>query len=327
MLRLGPGHRAAEIASARAQLDRHQIAGALRHAPARKADQNPAIGDEFRDALVIGAGDLADVGQHQHRDMLVQRVADRARGDIGIGRQCPRQIIQARQQRLLVLRIGRGHQPDLAPLGRGVEQAHRTGRIGIGDDQAFALIAQFQRHLQRRLRHGAAGREVECGGGQRLAMGAQRLDAAVARAVAAGPDHRQLESLGAVVFGLQGQRHLPGGVAVERDIAELGQRLRRLRRVVMVDPVAEPQDLRLGDLGLGQRLDGAGAIGRPGLRHQFAGAARGLAGVEQADLRGAAARGRHDGDGPVRARGAGRVRRRSRPRAPSRHGPPSSHCR
>ena len=87
MLRRRPGERAAEITPAAAQFHRNQIVGAARHAFAGEADEQPAVLHELRHALVIGAGDLADVGKHEHRDAARKNVGDRAFAEVGVRRQ------------------------------------------------------------------------------------------------------------------------------------------------------------------------------------------------------------------------------------------------
>ena len=82
VLRLGPGERAAEIASADAQLHRQEVVDVARHVLPPDADEHAAVADEFRHR--IGIGDLADVRQHQHRDVLVQQALDIALVDVAV---------------------------------------------------------------------------------------------------------------------------------------------------------------------------------------------------------------------------------------------------
>ncbi len=148
MLRLGPAHGAAQIAPAGAQFYRHEAAHVFRHARPGKAQEHAAVFDKLLDPRMILADDTSDIDQRQHRHVLLQLGADGALAHIGIGRQRARQVIGAGQQRLLIFDIGGRNEPHLAPLGRRIEQAHRPGRILIGDDKPFRFVAQFQRQLE-----------------------------------------------------------------------------------------------------------------------------------------------------------------------------------
>jgi len=92
VLRRGPGKCAAQIASAHAQLHRHEIVDIRRHAAAGKAQQHAAILDKLRNTVIVRAGDVADIGQDQHRHVTRQRVFDRAFARVRIGCQRARQI-------------------------------------------------------------------------------------------------------------------------------------------------------------------------------------------------------------------------------------------
>ena len=75
MLRLLPGQAAAEAAPAAAQPDRHEIVVGLREAGAGEAHQHAALLDPGVEALADFRRQRADIGQHDHRQLLVEECA------------------------------------------------------------------------------------------------------------------------------------------------------------------------------------------------------------------------------------------------------------
>ena len=76
VLRLFPSQAAAETSAAMAQLDRHQVVIGLRQMGPRKTDQYPALRDPCRDAFANFRRERPDVGKHNHREFLVEKLRD-----------------------------------------------------------------------------------------------------------------------------------------------------------------------------------------------------------------------------------------------------------
>ena len=102
MLRLAPGHGAAQIAAADPQAHRHQSSVPLVVRGPAKRTRTPPLLTKLFTRRGIAAGDLADIGQEQHRNMLPDQLADVALCDFGERRQRPLQIINVGQKRLVV---------------------------------------------------------------------------------------------------------------------------------------------------------------------------------------------------------------------------------
>ena len=77
MLRLLPGQAAAERAAAAAQLDRHEIVVGLRQPRAGEAHQHAALVDPGREPVADFRRQRADVGHHDHRQLLVEELRHR----------------------------------------------------------------------------------------------------------------------------------------------------------------------------------------------------------------------------------------------------------
>ena len=75
LLRLFPGQAAAEAAAAAAQFDRHQIVVGLRQPRAGETHQHAALLDPCVEALANFGRQRADIGQHDHRQLLVEELA------------------------------------------------------------------------------------------------------------------------------------------------------------------------------------------------------------------------------------------------------------
>ena len=156
VLRLFPGETAAEAAAAAAQLHRHQIVIGLRQARAGKAHQHAALLDPCADAFANFRRQRADIGQHDHRQLLVEKLRDRllrraaiAEPHIGERRQRAGEIERRCQQRLRGI-VGRSaDDADGAPAPALVEQLHRAGRSFAGDFKPRDVVAQFDRKIER----------------------------------------------------------------------------------------------------------------------------------------------------------------------------------
>ena len=168
LLRLFPAQAAAEDAAAAAQLHRHQVvvggAGEMRTG---KAHQHAAIVDPFVE-LLARLRDVADIGEDQHRQMLVEEALDRFRrrdafgeADVGERIERAREIIGRADQRLRTVGGGAGHDADGAPAPALVEQLHGAGRALAGDLQPRHVVADFDRQVDHRVGFRGVGAEGE----------------------------------------------------------------------------------------------------------------------------------------------------------------------
>ena len=158
LLRLFPAQAAAQDAAAAAQLHRHQVvvggAGEMRTG---KAHQHAAIVDPFVEPLAR-FGDIADIGEDQHRQMLVEETLHRFRrrdafgeADIGERIERAREIIGRADQRLRAVGGRAGHDADGAPAPALVEQLHGARRALAGDLQPRHVVADLDRQIDHRL--------------------------------------------------------------------------------------------------------------------------------------------------------------------------------
>ena len=97
-------------------------------------------------------GDVADVGEDQHRQALLDELAHRLRGRAAIGEphvgerpERAREIIGRGEQRLRGVGGRAGDHADRAPAPALVEQRHRAGRALAGDLEAGDVVADFDR--------------------------------------------------------------------------------------------------------------------------------------------------------------------------------------
>ena len=157
MLRLFPGEAAAEAASAAAQLHRHEIVIGLRQAWSGKAHQHAALLDPRVEAFANFRRQRADIGQHDHRQLLVEELRDRllwraaiAEPHVGERRQRAGEIECRRQQRLRSVVARSADHADRAPAPSLVEQLHGAGRAFAGYFEPCDVVAQFNRQVERR---------------------------------------------------------------------------------------------------------------------------------------------------------------------------------
>ena len=99
VLRLFPGEAAAQDASAAAQLHRHQVIIGLRQTGAGKTHQHPALLDPRGQTFANLGRQGADICEHDHRQLLVEKLRDRllwraaiAKPYIGERRQCAGEV-------------------------------------------------------------------------------------------------------------------------------------------------------------------------------------------------------------------------------------------
>jgi hypothetical protein len=276
MLRLAPGHGAGEITLAHAQRHRHQRVGALRQMLAGEADQDAALLHEVGDLRFVRPGDAADIGQHQHRDMLRQQAGDVALGGFGVRPQRPFQVIGIGQQRLFA--AARRHDTGAAPHIAGVHQLHGTGAFLAAQRQALHAVAQIQRQGEMAFGAAAALAEMQRRRRQGFAIAAQRRHLDIGRAAIGGADGGHGEAAAVAPRRQQAQR-----AALRRQQADraLGlQRGKELLRAAILDAVAEPDDGRLVQLPARQCGGGGGAVAGPGHGGEPARQALGFARVQ-----------------------------------------------
>ena len=156
MLRLFPGQAAAEAAAAAAQFDRHQIVIGLRQPRAGKAHQHAALLDPGIEAFADFGRQRADIGQHDHRQLLVEELRDRllrraaiAEPHVGERRQRAGEIEGRGQQRLRGIAGRAADDADRAPAPSLVEQLHRAGGSFAGYFEPRDVVAQFDRQIER----------------------------------------------------------------------------------------------------------------------------------------------------------------------------------
>ena len=214
MLRLFPGKTAAEAAAAAAQFYRHQIVIRLREPRAGKAHQHPALLDPCADAFANLGRQRTDIGEHDHRQLLVEKLRDRllrraaiAEPHIGERRQRAGEIERRCQQRLRGV-VGRSaDDADGAPAPALVEQLDRAGGSFAGYFKPRDIVAQLDR-------------EIECGFG--LAGLRRKGVAGLADRRALGVD-RAHDTRGNAAIGAQHlHRHLRRGI-FGRDQSERGR--------------------------------------------------------------------------------------------------------
>ncbi len=279
MLRLFPGQTAAERAAALAQLDRDEIVLGLRQPWPCEPHQHAALVDPGIEALAELRGDGADIGEDDHRQLLVQKLCDAllrralvGEPDVGERRQRAGEIEGRRQQRLRGLAGRARDDADRAAAPALVEQLHRAGRALAGYFEPGDVVAQLDRQVERRFGFlvlraeriaGLADRrsllvERAYGADRDAAVGAQHLHRHLRRSVL-GRDQRQRR--GSAAFE-HGQAAIADGLA---------EALHEVLAAAGVDAVGEPGDLAVaGDfeetVDRSQRLD---AIDRIGLRREL----------------------------------------------------------
>ncbi len=166
-----------------AQGGRKKLIAALLESRSRKTDEHAA---RFKPGveLFLRAGDeLADIGEHDGRDLLGDElmhggrdIALARRDDVGVGGERALDIIEGREQRLGRLPRFARDDADPVPLRARVEKVDGACRPLACDLDARHLIANLEREVEAS--RGLAGslRDRECRLAQRLAAAGERLD-------------------------------------------------------------------------------------------------------------------------------------------------------
>ena len=101
------------------------------------------------------AGDVADIGEHDHRQVLVEECVTASAGDAPFGKphigeraERAREVIARGQQRLRRIGGRAGDDADGAPPPALVEQLHGAGRALAGDLEPRDVVADFDRQIE-----------------------------------------------------------------------------------------------------------------------------------------------------------------------------------
>ena len=104
------------------------------------------------------AGDIADIGEDHHRQVLIEEMRHRVRrrfalGEPHVGERIERahDVIARRQQRLRQFDAGAGDDADGAAAPALVEQLHGAGGTLAGNLDAGDVVADLDRQLELRL--------------------------------------------------------------------------------------------------------------------------------------------------------------------------------
>ena len=169
LLRLIPAQAASQDAAAAAQTNGHEIIIAGGRKPgAGEAHQHAPIIDPLAQALAGIGRHVADVGEDDHRHMLVNELFDGIRrrsalGDADVGKwaERPLQIKIGREQGLRGVRRRTGRNADGSAVPSLVEQLHGTGGVFRRDFQAGNVVANFNGQVELRFRLQLTGPEAE----------------------------------------------------------------------------------------------------------------------------------------------------------------------
>ena len=195
-LRLVPAQTAAERAPAAPQLDRNKIVVGGGKARAGEPHEHAAILDPARQAIMRLAGDIADIGEDQHRQVLVDEMRHRRRRrfalrqpDIGERPERPADVVARGEQRLRRIGGRAGDDADGAAAPAFVEQLHGAGRMLAGNLDPGDVIADFDRQIESRLGLAILGLERERSFAERQALEIERAHRAGLGRAGGGAQH------------------------------------------------------------------------------------------------------------------------------------------
>ena len=296
-LRLLPCQAAPQAAPAAPQFHRHQIVVACCQPRPGEAHQHAALRNPRVEAVADFRRQRADVGKHDHRQLLVEKLSDRHRRraaltkpDVGERRQRAGEIEGRGQQRLCGVAGCAGDDADGAPPPALVEQLHRAGRAFAGDFEARDVVAQFHRQVEVRLGLAILRTERKLRFADRRTFLVQRADKSGIASAAVGAQHLHRHFRRGVLGS--DQRMRGGSAAFENRQRAILNRLRQafgeFAAASGVDAVAEPDNLAVTGLGekarqRRQRLDSLDGIG---LRRELAQRHTRGAGRDQRDVAG-----------------------------------------
>ncbi len=249
-----PGQGAAEVAPAPAQAHRHEIVAAGGEPRPGEAQEQAALVDEGRDPFQGRGVEGADIGEHQHRDLGIEHLADRFRDaapaaglqHVGEGGERPREVIGRREERLGLVAGPAEDEADPAAASALVGQHHGAGRVLAGDLEPRDGVAQLHRQVEADRRRVGSAREREVGLGERQALGVEGPHRAGIAPVGGGPHHAHAELPTRRIGSGQRQRRRPLGLE-HGDLGAVapGQYREALRKGVAVRPrhaVVDPHD-------------------------------------------------------------------------------------
>ena len=207
-LRLVPAQAAAERAAAAAKLHRHEIVVGAGEARAGETHQHAAVLDPGDEPVARLARDIADVGQHDHRQVLLDEAAHRVGGrrHVGephVGERVERagQVIGRGEQRLRGVGGRAGDDADGAAAPALVEQLHGAGRALAGDLEPRDVVADLDRQVDLGVGLALVVLEGEARFAERQAFQVERADDAVLGAAGRGAQHLHGKRAGGIVGG------------------------------------------------------------------------------------------------------------------------------
>ena len=208
---LVPAQAAAEDTAAAPQPDRHEIVVGRGEPRPGETHQHAAVLDPAREPVVRIAGDVADVGEDEHRQVLVEKMRHRFRRRLAlrephIGERAERapDVVARGQQRLRRIGGRAGDDADGAAAPALVEELDRAGRALAGNLDARNIVANFDRQIEPRLGLAVRCLERERRLAEREALEIERAHGAALRRVRSRTQHLYAERAGGVVDGGEG---------------------------------------------------------------------------------------------------------------------------
>ena len=184
---------------------------------AGEAHQHAAVLDPGGEPVARLARDVADVGQHDHRHVLLDEAAHRLGGrrDVGephVGERIERagEIIGRGEQRLRGVGGRAGDHADGAAAPALVEQLHGAGRTLGRNFEPRDVVPDLDRQVDLGVGLALALLEGEARLAERQALQIERADDAVLAAAGGGAQHLHRERAGGVVGGGERMRASAG---------------------------------------------------------------------------------------------------------------------
>ena len=249
-LRRFPAQRAAQRASAFAQLHRYEIVSGSRHARSGKTQQQATALDPLADHVARILRQNADVGQHQHGEALIELVLQGLGvdwlGHLTEGFKSPRHIIERREQRLGRLAGGARLECDGFATPAVVHE-EGGGGVALGlDGDAVDVVAQFDGQFDYRFGLCRIDGEIHRGLAECPAIAGMGHHLNALRRSAFDAQHRDFDL--ATFEARSGQRQRQGRLfwndGLDRRLAarQRGQAGGEGHGAAVVDAVAQPDD-------------------------------------------------------------------------------------